>query len=108
MDFSDELRRLQGVVLLLSSLPPQGKCSEIFRKSLALDHEPMLERLTPYSPNGLHGFQQWLESIWAQDDLSPGEDEVVWWQNDAEGNLAGAIAELKAVSDRTGPEWVVG
>ena len=107
MSFAVELRRFQSLVLLMCCLPPDGKCREIFDLALALDNKDILGRLAP--PEGFeqpHGFQSWLESIWAREDRSREEDEVVWWQNVPE-NLEVAIDEIRAVEERLGGRWLV-
>jgi hypothetical protein len=107
LNFTLELRRLQGFALLLSCMPSDGKCRELFELALALDNKPILDRLVP--PEDLaapHGFQAWLESIWAREDLSPEEHEVIWWQNSPE-NLEVAIGELRAIEDRLDGKWIL-
>jgi hypothetical protein len=107
VSFNVELRRLQSLVLLMSCLPPDGKCREIFELALALDNEPILDRLTP--PEKLeepHGFQLWMESILAREGISTEEEEVIWWQNVPE-NMEVAIREIEAIEDRLGGRWMV-
>jgi hypothetical protein len=107
MDLTRELRRLQSLVFLLSCLPPDGKCREIFELALALESKPILDRLTP--PRDLreaHGFQLWLESMLAREGLSLEEEEVIWWQNVTE-NLEVAIGEIKTIEDRLGGSLMV-
>jgi Family of unknown function (DUF5950) len=103
-----ELRSIQYLIVLLSCLPADGKCREVLELALALDEGPQVARLTP-PDDGLdagHGSLRWLESLWAREDLSPDEREVVWWQNDGQ-NMEAAIRELKAVEDRLGTTWAV-
>jgi hypothetical protein len=52
------------------------------------------------------GVRLWLESLWAREDLSPEEREVVWWQNNGR-NMDAAIRELKAVEARLGTTWTI-
>jgi hypothetical protein len=103
-----ELRSIQYLIVLLSCLPRDGKCREVLELALALDEGPQVARLTP-PEDGLktsQGSLRWLESLWAREDLSPDEREVVWWQNDGR-NMEAAIRELKAVEDRLGTTWTV-
>ncbi|TMK43950.1 MAG: hypothetical protein E6G66_14665 [Actinobacteria bacterium] len=101
-----ELRRIQYLIVLLSCLPRGGKCREVFELALALDEVPQMARVSP--PNDLdthEGSRLWLESLWAQEDLSPEERRVVWWQGTNE-NMEDAIRELKAVESRLGETWI--
>ena len=102
-----ELRRIQFLIVLLSCLPRDGKCREVLELALALDEGPQLARLTASNDLGTNdGVRLWLESLWAREDLSPEEREVVWWQND-DRNMDEAIRELKAVEARLGTAWTI-
>jgi hypothetical protein len=101
-----ELRRIQYLIVLLSCLPRDGKCREVFELALALDDVPEMARLSPPKDLDSHqGSRLWLESLWAQEDLSPEERGVVWWQSTGE-NMEAAIQELKAVESRLGETWI--
>lgn len=101
-----ELRRIQYLIVLLSCLPRDGKCREVFELALALDEVSQVARLSPANDLDTHeGSRLWLESLWAQEDLSPEERRVVWWQGTNE-NMEAAIRELKAVESRLGETWV--
>lgn len=94
------LQRLQGLVLLMSCLPPAGACRQILQSALDLDPDGPLRRLTPPGDhNSPHHFQLWLESQWGQVDLSPEEQEVVWWLLEGD-NMEVAIRELNVVEAR--------
>lgn len=102
-----ELRRIQFLILLLSCLPRGGKCREVLELALALDERPQMARLTAPADLGTNdGVRRLLESLWAVDNLSPQEREVVWWQNDGE-NVDAALRELKAVEARLGTTWTM-
>ncbi len=93
------IRRLQGLTVLLACLPKDGRCREMFELALALDHEPVVSRLTPPGePDPSRGHQPWLESIWARSDLSPQERQLVERQNDHE-YMEGAIREMSFVQE---------
>ena len=100
------LGAINYLIVLLSCLPRGGKCREVFELALALDEVPQMARVSP--PNDLdthEGSRLWLESLWAQEDLSPEERRVVWWQGTNE-NMEDAIRELKAVESRLGETWI--
>ncbi|HWD09067.1 MAG TPA: DurN family substrate-assisted peptide maturase [Actinomycetota bacterium] len=103
----DELRCIQFLIVLLSCLPAGGRCREVLELALALDEGPALARLN--APRDLTtnvGVLAWLDSLWAREDLSPEERELVWWQNDGQ-RMAAAIRELAAVEARLGRAWIV-
>ncbi len=100
-----EIRRIQGLILLLSCLPNDGKCREVFELALALDHRPTVQRLSsPGTSDGERGHQPWLESVWARANLSADEREIVEWQNRAE-NMEPAIREFRAIEDKLPDIW---
>ena len=97
---SSVLQRLQGLVLLMSCLPPDGACRQILQSALDLDAGGPLKRLTPPgSLNSPHNFQLWLEAQWGRVDLSPEEQEVVWWLLESD-KMEVAIGELNEVEAR--------
>ncbi len=100
-----EIRRIQGLILLLSCLPNDGKCREVLELALALDHRPTVQRLhAPVAANDERGHQPWLESLWARADLSADERKIVEWQNRAE-NMEPAVGELRAIEEKLPDIW---
>jgi DurN substrate-assisted peptide maturase len=92
------IRQIQGLTALLSCLPAGGKAKELFGLALALDEGPWLEKIgPPADPDSDEGMKTWLESLWAQGDISPEEQEIVDWQSDSD-NMTAAIFEFKDIS----------
>jgi hypothetical protein len=57
--------------------------------ALALDEGPWLEKIgPPADPDSDEGMKTWLESLWAQGDISPQEQEIVGWQSDSDNMTA--------------------
>jgi hypothetical protein len=97
----DAIRQVQQLIVLCSSLPPDGRLREILSRALALHEEPVLSRITPITDIRPHAAKAWLEALWTDTGLSPDEKELVGWQNDSD-TMAAAIRELKHVERRTG------
>lgn len=98
---SDEIRPVQMLLVLLSSLPPNGKLHEVLEHALMLPHEPCLARITPVKDTSPHGLKIWLESLWVRGGLTPAEQELVGWQRSGE-NIIAAVQELKEVERKLG------
>lgn len=99
------IRRIQGLIVLMSCLPSDGKCRELFELALALDSVRATSLLTPPGePSSGRGHQPWLESLWARADLSPAERRVVEWQNSPE-NMEVAIREIQCLQDALAEIW---
>ena len=110
------VRQIQGLAVLLSCLPAEGKTREFFSLALSLDGRPWLDRITPLiDPASDEGIQawlnridpvadaasdealtSWLEFLWIRSGLNSQEQAMVDWQADP-GNMSGAIAEYLAV-----------
>lgn len=96
------VRQIQGLAALLSALPPGGKTRELFTLALAVDNEPVLDKLkAPANPDTFDGIEDWLHSHWGPDSVTPQEQEIVDWQNDAD-NMEGAVGEWKAIGAKVG------
>lgn len=101
-----ETRRIQGLVVLMSCLPNNGKCREVFELALALDHRAPSARLYPPTmPDPGRGHQPWLESLWARSDLSADERRLIEWQN-SHKNMEVAIREFKPVHEKLDGIWI--
>jgi DurN substrate-assisted peptide maturase len=100
------IRRIQSVVVLLSCLPNNGKCREIFELALALDHGPPLSRLCAPREDLVRGHQPWLESLWARPEMDTDERRLIEWQNCHE-NMEVAIREIKAVHEAIDGIWML-
>ena len=95
-----EIRQIQALLVVLSCLPNDGKCREIFEVALACDHRQRLARLSaPGTPDPVRGHQPWLESLWARPDMDADERKLIDWQNSHE-NMEVAIREIRAVQDK--------
>ena len=102
---ADTIRRIQGLIVLMCSLPADGKCREILECALALDHGRITPLLcAPGEPDRSRGHQPWLESLWARSDLTPDERRVVEWQNSPE-NMEAAIRELRSIQGTLEDIW---
>lgn len=101
----DTIRRIQQLLVLCSLLPPDGRLCEGLRKALTLSAGRLREEVGP--PAGLHPFEtdSWLNSMWIRADLSPGERELVAWQNDSD-NMGLSMGELLDVEERIGVRLV--
>jgi hypothetical protein len=94
------IRHLQGLAVLLASLPKDGKAKEFLSLALAADEGPVLDKLkAPEDPDNDEAMKAWFESLWAQEAASGDEKKLVDWQADS-GNMAGALAELQAVASK--------
>jgi hypothetical protein len=96
-----EIRRIQALLLLASCLSPESDLGRTLGYALALPSEPWLSRVTPITDTSFTGIKTWLESLWSQEDLSPGERKLVDWQNSVK-NITAAMRELKEIEDKVG------
>ncbi|HEU5378985.1 MAG TPA: DurN family substrate-assisted peptide maturase [Ktedonobacteraceae bacterium] len=101
----DEIRQLQSLLAIFSSLPPDGKLHELFRLALELSQDSWLARVTPVSDASFDGLKTWLETLWLDGGLTPNEQKIVDWQNSSE-NMEAAVQELKAVEEKIGLKLV--
>lgn len=69
--------------------------------ALALPNEPWLSRATPVTNTSFAGTKAWLESMWAPENLSPGERKLVDWQKSTV-NVAAAVQDLKNIEGKLG------
>ncbi|WP_345430481.1 DurN family substrate-assisted peptide maturase [Actinoallomurus vinaceus] len=97
----DIIRRIQGLVILCSLLPPDGKLREAIELALSLHEEPILSRVTPMEDLHPHAVKAWLEALWASEGVGPEVKELVDWQNNTD-NMAAAIQELTNVERQIG------
>jgi hypothetical protein len=96
------IRQIQGVAVLLSCLPADGKVRELF--TLALDSPPdvWLDRVrTPDDPDSHEGMKAWLEGVWGREAAAEGR-RIAEWQSDSD-NMTAALAELRAVAGAVAP-----
>ncbi|EFC80454.1 DurN family substrate-assisted peptide maturase [Parafrankia sp. EUN1f] len=99
-DVNDRLaiRQIQGYLVLLSSLPENGKLREAFELALDVRGRPVLERLRrPTDPDSRESYSEWLAEHWAAENLTPDEQPLVDWQKDP-ANITTAIGEWKALT----------
>ena len=97
------IRQIQGLAVLLSCLPAGGKARDRFTVALALDEGPWLDKVgPPGDPDNDDGMKAWLESLWAQDGISPEEQQIVDWQADSD-NMTAALAEFQSVTAKLSP-----
>ena len=122
VDTSGLVRQIQGLAVLLSCLPANGRLREFFLLALSLDEGPWLNRISPLTdPTQDEGIQawlnridpaadatsdealrSWLESLWMRSGLSSHEQDMVDWQTDSD-NMSAAIAEYLAVVSTVRP-----
>ena len=94
------VRQIQGIAILLSCLPADGKLREFFTLALDAPHNEVLGRIEPPAdPDSDEGYLTWLEGLWGADDSSAGEKRLVDWQANPD-NMTAAVAELKAVAEK--------
>jgi Family of unknown function (DUF5950) len=97
------IRQIQGLTALLSCLPPGGKARELFALALALDEGPWLDKIgPPADPDSDEGMKAWLESLWAEGDITPEEQQIIDWQGNSD-NMTAAISEFQDVSAKLTP-----
>lgn len=96
-----DIRRIQALLVLASCLSPEGDLTRMLRYALTLPGEPWLSRSTPITDTSFAGTKTWLESMWANRDLSPGEQRLLDWQNSAK-NMEAAVRELKDIEEKLG------
>lgn len=96
------IRHIQGLTALLSCLPAGGKARELFTLALALDEAAALEKIgPPTDPDDDDAMKAWFEKLWAEDGLTPEEQEIVNWQADSD-NMAAALDEFKTIAAKLG------
>ncbi|MGA9314147.1 MAG: DurN family substrate-assisted peptide maturase [Solirubrobacteraceae bacterium] len=94
------VRQIQGLAVLLSCLPANGKCRELFTLALDSPERPTLDRIAPpENPDSADGLKSWLEGHWGADGATAEEQKILKWQADPE-NMTAAVGELKAVADK--------
>jgi hypothetical protein len=96
------IRQIQGMAVLLSSLPPNGKARELFTLALESPHSGWLDQLsTPDDPDSDDRVKAWLEGLWAGENPSAEARVFANWQSSSD-NMTAALAEFRAVADRLG------
>ncbi|MFC3995373.1 DurN family substrate-assisted peptide maturase [Nocardiopsis sediminis] len=101
----DTIRQIQGLMVLCSLLPPDGRLREVLQLALALNEEHLLHRVEPVPDVHPHTVKAWLESLWFHGSPSPALKEVADWQSDND-NMTAALAELKTVEEQIGMKLV--
>lgn len=97
------IRYIQGLTAVLSCLPAGGKARELLSLAMALDEGPVLNKVgPPTDPDSDDGMKTWLESLWAQEGITPEEQRLIDWQNDSD-NMTAAIQEFEAVNAKLSP-----
>jgi hypothetical protein len=95
------IRHIQGLTALLSCLPTGGKARELFALALALDEDGVLDKVGPppgdSDNDGDDDVKTWLETLWAQDGVTPEEQKIIDWQSNSD-NMTAALAEFQDVS----------
>lgn len=98
------IRYIQGLLVVFTCLPKDGKLREVFELALSLDEGPTLSRINPpNNPDSFVGLKNWLESLWAVDGLTPDEQKLVEWQNSVE-NMQAALQEIMDVAAKVKPK----
>jgi Family of unknown function (DUF5950) len=100
-----EIRRIQALMLLILCVSPNSDLGRMLGYALALPGKPWLSRATPITDRSFTGAKAWLESMWANGELSPGERKLVSWQNSLK-NIEAAIQELKGIEEKMGTRLV--
>jgi hypothetical protein len=91
------IRQIQGLAVLLASLPADGKTRQFFRLALESHQRDALERLgPPEDSDSNESFVSWLEGLWARDDLSAAEQNMVAWQKNPD-NMIAAVDEFRGL-----------
>jgi substrate-assisted peptide maturase DurN-like protein len=94
------IRQIQGLAVLLSCLPADGKVRELFALALESPEREWADRVrTPEDGDSDERFKAWLEDVWALDAVSDEGRKLVDWQADSD-NMTAALAELRSVGDR--------
>jgi hypothetical protein len=94
------IRQIQGVAVLLSCLPENGKVRELFTLALESPQGVWADRVTtPDDPDSAEGMKAWLETVWAPEGMAAEGRKVAEWQADT-ANMTAALAEFRAVADR--------
>jgi hypothetical protein len=92
------IRQLQGIAVLLSCLPAQGKARELFTLALASPYHVWQDKVQASDDaDSDAGMKTWLEGVWAREDLSGDARKLVDWQADSD-NMTAALAELRDVA----------
>src|SRR5690242_14238142 len=96
------IRQIQGLAVLLSCLPPDGKAREFFALALDSPHDLWQERVTrPDDPDSGDGLKTWLETVWSPETLSEDGRRLQEWQADSD-NMTAALAEFGALAGSIG------
>ncbi len=98
--FWGEIKQVQLLMLLLSTLPTDGKLSEALRIALAVPQEEACARLEPCPEITVLGLRSWLNLMWAGEH-GPAMQSLVEWQRKGE-NVTGAIRELIEAQEKLG------
>jgi hypothetical protein len=94
------IRQIQGLAVLLSSLPADGKARELFTMALETPEDMWRERVSaPDDPDSDAGMKAWLEGVWERESMPDAGRKIVDWQAESQ-NMTAALGELRAVADR--------
>lgn len=96
-----DVRRIQALMVIASCISPRGELGRMLGYALALPGEPWLSRAIPVTDTSFAGIKAWMETMWSNEDLSPGERKLVSWQNSLV-NIAAAVQELKDIEEKLG------
>jgi hypothetical protein len=94
------IKQVQLLMVLLSSLPDDGKLREILGKALAVPQREAMAGVTPLAQVSVDGLRAWLTTIWSGE-LSPAMRALVDWQLKSD-NVKGAVQELDEAQNRLG------
>jgi hypothetical protein len=100
-DYRLDIRRVQTLMIITSCVSPGSELGRMMGYALALPNEPWLSRATPVTNTSFAGTKAWLESMWAPENLSPGERKLVDWQKSTV-NVAAAVQDLKNIEGKLG------
>ncbi|MDL4773539.1 MULTISPECIES: DurN family substrate-assisted peptide maturase [Thermomonosporaceae] len=97
----ETVRQIQGLMLLCSVLPPDGKMREMLKLALEVRNEEFPADIEPISDLHPQATKTWLEFFWTRVGISAKERELIDWQND-KPKMDIAVEELQKAERQLG------
>jgi len=77
----DTIRQVQELLILASTLRPDGELAQALRVALDVPGDSVSDRMEPVSDIHPHTLKYWLEKLWMSPDAGPAERRLVAFQN---------------------------
>jgi hypothetical protein len=97
----ETVRQIQGLMILCSVLPPDGKMREMLKLALEVRNKEFPADIAPIRDLHPLATKTWLEFFWTRAGISPKERELIDWQND-KPKMDIAVEELQKAERQLG------